>query len=175
MPFVAAGAVRISREQGWGAQDTADASSEARSLVMRAQAGEISAFEQLMVCHQRQVLCTAARILGRQEDAKDAAQEVFFRLYRYLPRIKPESLRAWLYRVTVNICHDMARRSERLPMALLEDNATVEEALLYSHLTGRGKHRPGKTADDLARRLEVAPVQRESSLGAAGHRRAEHR
>lgn len=126
MSSVAAGAVRISGEQGWSAQDGA-ASSEGNSLVVRAQAGDVRAFEEIMVCHQRQVLCTAARILRQHEDAKDAAQEVFFRLYRYLPRIKPESLRSWLYRVTVNVCRDLARKRERFPTAPLEDDATLEE------------------------------------------------
>lgn len=98
-------------------------SSESRTLVLRARAGDTFAFEQLMICHQSQVLCTASRILRRYEDAMDVAQEVFFKLYRYLPRIQPETVRAWLYRVTVNACRDMARKSERLPMTVLEDDA----------------------------------------------------
>jgi RNA polymerase sigma-70 factor, ECF subfamily len=98
------------------------ASPESGSLVLRAQAGDTYAFEQLMICHQRQVLCTAARILRRYEDAKDVAQEVFLKLYRYLPRIRPESVRSWLYQVTVNACRDMARKSEQFPMAALEDH-----------------------------------------------------
>jgi hypothetical protein len=69
---------------------------EARSLVLRARAGDCEAFERLMILHQRQVLGTAVRILHRLEDAKDAAQEVFLKLYRYLPRIRADAeLRPW--------------------------------------------------------------------------------
>ncbi len=106
--------------------------SESRTLVLRAQAGDTCAFEQLMICHQRQVLCTAARILRRYEDAKDVSQEVFLKLYRYLPRIRPEALRSWLYQVTVNACRDVARKSERLPMTGLEDHATGREIAVSS-------------------------------------------
>jgi RNA polymerase sigma-70 factor (ECF subfamily) len=83
-----------------------------------------------MVGYQKQVLCTAARILRRHEDAKDAAQEVFLKLYRHLWRIQPESVRSWLYRVTVNICRDMVRKSVRFPVAVLEDDAMERE---FSH------------------------------------------
>jgi RNA polymerase sigma-70 factor (ECF subfamily) len=103
--------------------DERTATSEARDLVLRARAGDLYAFEQLMVCFQKQVLCTAARILRQHEDAKDAAQEVFLKLYRHLWSIQPDSVRSWLYRVTVNVCRDMTRKSMRFPAADLEDDA----------------------------------------------------
>lgn len=55
------------------------------------------------------VLRVAYRLLGRLEDAQDAAQEVFLRLLRHRHRVGPD-LRAWLYRVTVNVCNDHHRR-----------------------------------------------------------------
>ncbi len=68
-------------------------------------------FEPLMRAHERRVLSTAWRLLGRLEDAQDAAQEVFLRLYRYLDRFDASRpLEPWLYRVTVNVCHDLGRR-----------------------------------------------------------------
>ncbi|MGA2264158.1 MAG: RNA polymerase sigma factor [Acidobacteriota bacterium] len=117
----AAGALQIAGEDPRTERVESAASSVARNLVLRAQAGATDAFEQLMACFQRQVLCTATRILHRSEDAKDAAQEVFFKLYRYLPRIKPEAVRTWLYRVTVTVCSDMVKKSSRVPTSNLED------------------------------------------------------
>ncbi len=52
----------------------------------------------------------AYRLLGRLEDAQDAAQEVFLRLFRNLDRIGAADPKAWLYRVTVNVCNDQHRR-----------------------------------------------------------------
>ena len=66
-------------------------------------------FERLMAEHERMVVGTAYRLLGRMEDAQDAAQEVFLRLLRNMDRIDRE-VKPWLYRVTVNVCNDHYRR-----------------------------------------------------------------
>ena len=87
----------------------------------RASADRRAAFEPLMKAHERRVLATAWRLLGRLEDAQDAAQEVFLRLYRYLDRFDAgRPLEPWLYRVTVNVCHDFGRRGARRPVSLEE-------------------------------------------------------
>ncbi len=62
-----------------------------------------------MAEHQRLVVATAYRLLGRMEDAQDAAQEVFLRLLKNLDRIEGDP-KPWLYRVTINICNDHYRR-----------------------------------------------------------------
>lgn len=80
-------------------------------LVERAQKGDTAAFEQIMICTQRRVLSLAWRLLGNADDARDATQEVFLRTFKYLPRLRPEyDLHGWIYRVTVNVCRDIARR-----------------------------------------------------------------
>jgi RNA polymerase sigma-70 factor (ECF subfamily) len=66
-------------------------------------------FERIMQSHQRMVVSTAYRLLGRMEDAHDAAQEVFLRLFKNLGRIQGDA-KPWLYRVTVNVCNDHLRR-----------------------------------------------------------------
>lgn len=83
---------------------------EHTSVVDAAKAGDLAAFEQLMRQYERLVMITALRMLGDQAEAQDAAQEVFLRLYRHLRKIEARSLSSWLYRVTVNICHDLRRK-----------------------------------------------------------------
>ena len=89
-------------------------------LMRRAQQGDTAAFEALLRLHERTVFGTAWRLLGTVEDAQDAAQEVFLRLYRYLGSVDPRRpLRPWLYRVTVNVCRDLGRKRqlrEALPL-----------------------------------------------------------
>ena len=80
-------------------------------IIAAAKAGQLAAFESLMRQHQRLVLVTAVRLLGKLEDAQDASQEVFLRLYRNLGKIDAvQNVPGWLYRVTVNVCHDMTRK-----------------------------------------------------------------
>ena len=87
------------------------AATEPPDALVRARRGDEAAFEELMRVHERQVLLTSFRLLGRLEDAQDAAQETFLKLYRNLRVFGSiAEIRPWLYRVTVNVCHDLARK-----------------------------------------------------------------
>jgi RNA polymerase sigma-70 factor (ECF subfamily) len=98
-----------------------DGPDEGLRLVAAARAGDLAAFDLLMRQYQRLVLATALRFLGNMEDAQDASQEVFLKLYRNLGKLeRAGNLTAWLYRVTVNVCHDSRRRRPT--------EASVEEA-----------------------------------------------
>lgn len=105
-------------------------------LVEAARGGSAEAFDQLMVATQRRVLSVCWRLLGNREDARDAAQEVFLRVYRHLGRFRAgEDFHAWIYRIAVNVCRDHARRRRRLPLAAVEATepailSRVEEELL---------------------------------------------
>ena len=70
-------------------------------------------FEAMVQAHERMVVGTAYRLLGRVEDAQDAAQEVFLRFFKNFDRITGD-VKPWLYRVTVNICNDHFRRRATL-------------------------------------------------------------
>ena len=92
------------------------------NAVEDARGGELAAFERVMRQYERMVLVTAMRLLGNLEDAKDASQEVFLRLYRNLGKVERDgNFQAWLYRVTVNVCYDMGRK--RKPSVPIEDAA----------------------------------------------------
>lgn len=90
------------------------------ALVRAAKAGDGAAFERIVAMHQGQVLRFAQRILLNREAAKDAAQEVFLRLYKSLSSLsESRPLGPWLYRTTSNICYDVLRRAKAdLPIDL---------------------------------------------------------
>lgn len=82
--------------------------------IARARQGDLTAFDQIMVLHQQRVIGLAWRMLGNQDDARDAAQETFLRVYKHLNKFDPEQdFAAWLYRIAVNVCRDLARKRGR--------------------------------------------------------------
>src|SRR5262249_19330183 len=58
-------------------------------LIIRAKAGDTTAFDQIIISHQRKILSLAWRMLGNREDARDAAQETFLRVYKSFGRFDP--------------------------------------------------------------------------------------
>ncbi len=81
--------------------------------VERATAGDTAAFEQIMIHSQQRVMAMSWRILGNEADARDASQEVFLRVYKYLGRFRQDQdFFAWVYRITVNVCRDILKKRQ---------------------------------------------------------------
>jgi RNA polymerase sigma-70 factor, ECF subfamily len=90
-------------------QDSGGGNADA-AILQRARAGDSAAVDVIVAAHYRRILRTTLHLLGGSEDAEDAAQEVFLRLFRYQHRFDPKrSLAPWLYRMAVNVCHDFRR------------------------------------------------------------------
>ncbi len=80
-------------------------------LIKRAQKGDAAAFESLYNQHLKRVYNIAWRMMGSGADAEDIAQEVMLKAWRALPAFKLDSaFGTWLYRITINACHDELRR-----------------------------------------------------------------
>jgi RNA polymerase sigma-70 factor, ECF subfamily len=87
---------------------------EVARLVRLTLGGDATAFEQIIMRYESRVMTLAARLLGCRDDARDVAQEVFLRAYKYLHRADPRKpLEPWLFRIAVNVCHDAARQQWR--------------------------------------------------------------
>jgi RNA polymerase sigma-70 factor (ECF subfamily) len=86
---------------------------EERELVLRAQRGEASAYEELVRMHQQRVLAVVGGILRRREDAEDVAQQAFAKAYFSLRRFDLRSaFGTWLYKIAVNECWDYLRKKK---------------------------------------------------------------
>jgi RNA polymerase sigma-70 factor, ECF subfamily len=89
-------------------------------LVARFLAGDQAAFTALVHRHERRVYNLALRMLGREEDAKDAAQDAFLNALRKLSSFRGQAaFTTWMHRVTMNTCYDILRKRRREP--LLDD------------------------------------------------------
>lgn len=83
------------------------------SLIARALAGELIAFEQLVARHRAVVYRVAARIVGR-EDAADVSQDAFLRAFHRLERFRGTApFRSWLLQITHNAAVDSLARRQR--------------------------------------------------------------
>ncbi|MGH9753046.1 MAG: sigma-70 family RNA polymerase sigma factor [Blastocatellia bacterium] len=80
------------------------------TLIARLRAGEMEAFDQLVEEYQSLVYALALRILNDAEDARDATQETFLKVYRHFGNFRGEaSLKTWICRIAIN----QARSADR--------------------------------------------------------------
>ena len=85
-----------------------------QNVVERAGRGDHDAFALLVDASIARMEATARLILRDPELARDAVQDAYIRAWRDLPGLRePERFDAWLYRLTVNACLDIARRRRR--------------------------------------------------------------
>ena len=106
---------------------------EEAALVERCRQGDDLAWEQLVRRCQGRVYGMAYHYLGSVEDARDAAQEAFVRVYRQLGSFEGDRFMPWLLRITRNLCIDqLRRRGTRPPLEDLradaEDDAAPRDA-----------------------------------------------
>jgi RNA polymerase sigma-70 factor (ECF subfamily) len=96
---------------------------EDRDLILSYKRGEADAFDRLMALHTDKVFALAWGVLMNREDAMDAVQEVFVKLYKSLPRFsESDNVSAWLYRVCLNHCIDRKRRIKTSRTELTDDD-----------------------------------------------------
>jgi RNA polymerase sigma-70 factor (ECF subfamily) len=108
------------------------------ALAIAAAGGDRAAFARLVEKHQRAVFGLSVRLLGRSDEARDAAQDAFLRAWSQLKRYDPaRPFRVWLLAIARNRCLDALRRRGR-DFELSEDeehepviavSPEVEEAL----------------------------------------------
>jgi RNA polymerase sigma-70 factor (ECF subfamily) len=88
-------------------------------LVERAKRGDHAAFASLVDPRLARLDAAARLILRDAELARDAVQETLIRAWRDLPGLRdPDRFDAWLHRLAVNACLDLARRRRRRPIEI---------------------------------------------------------
>jgi RNA polymerase sigma-70 factor (ECF subfamily) len=117
-------------------------------LVARARGGDRDSFNQLVVRWERPIYALAYRVIGREEDARDIAQDTFLRAYRALGGFKGQAkFSSWLYRITLNLCRDWMRRERRTPVAQAPEGVDLLDLATEST--------PSESIEDLVSRKEL--------------------
>jgi RNA polymerase sigma-70 factor (ECF subfamily) len=94
---------------------------EPNAVLVAAQAGDTSAFEQLVAPYRRELKAHCYRMSGSAHDAEDLLQETLVKAWRGLAGFQGRSsVRTWLYAVATSACLNAAeqRRARVLPSEL---------------------------------------------------------
>src|SRR5207244_11921943 len=91
------------------------------AFVTRLRAGEPDAFEQLVRNYTPPLLRVARRLLGKDDEARDALQDAFISVFRSIRNFEAGSrLSTWLHRVVVNAALMKLRTRRRHPEEEIE-------------------------------------------------------
>ena len=89
-------------------------------------------FRELMSRFKEPVYWHIRRLVARHEDAQDAAQETFVRIYRSLDQYSGErSFSAWIYRIATNEALRVIERNNRRAFQALDETAADFKADAY--------------------------------------------
>jgi RNA polymerase sigma-70 factor (ECF subfamily) len=143
-------------EDGLSAAQVADE----QALLEGLRHGDPAAFETLVRAYTPRLLAVARRMLGNDEDARDAVQDGFLNAFRAIDRFEGQSkLSTWLHRIVVNASLMKLRTRRRKPEeslepllpAFVEDGHHAEQFSAWS-----------EPADKLAERAEIGETVREA-------------
>lgn len=99
--------------------------------MLQIQAGDLTAFEQLVARYQTMVHALAMSILRKPEDAEEATQDAFLKLFRARASFdQARSLEPWLLRIAGNACRDKLRRRRAAELPLLAFDDPARDPLL---------------------------------------------
>ncbi|MBS4175611.1 sigma-70 family RNA polymerase sigma factor [Bacillus sp. FJAT-49736] len=83
------------------------------ALIKKVKNGNDHAFRLLVEKYRLHIFHTVFAILRNQQDAEDAAQEVFLKIYASLPQYEDQGFKTWITRIAVNHAIDMKRKQTR--------------------------------------------------------------
>src|SRR6185369_1086292 len=94
------------------------------------------AFGEIVKRWERKIFALCFGMLGREDEASDAAQETFIAAYRNLSNFRGEArVSSWLHRIAVNQCLTTKRRKRtRAEEFIDDDDGSAENTFVASPL-----------------------------------------
>lgn len=109
------------------------------------------AFGEIVRRWERKIFALCFGMLGREDDARDAAQETFIAAYRNLGNFRGEAkVSSWLHRIAVNQCLTAKRRDKSRSEEYLDDEKSEAERVFIASASAS----PGNEAER-AERLQI--------------------
>ena len=96
-------------------------------LMLKAGEGNLEAFEELVLKHQKAVLNAAFRYTGNPSVAEELTQDVFVRVFRAAKSYRPEArFSTWLFTIVRNVCMNYKMREGKQDHQMDAENDLVE-------------------------------------------------
>jgi RNA polymerase sigma-70 factor (ECF subfamily) len=131
-----------------------------RDLIVRAQTGDMEAFEELVCRYDRQVLSIALKFTRDTEQAKDVYQEVFMKVFRSLGSFAFKSqFSTWIYRVATNVSLSHVSSENRRRHSSLEEQeerGRIQGRPIQEELASKPESERKAFSQEIASRVESA-------------------
>ena len=119
---------------------------EDRELIQQSQAGDKTAFQQLLERYQASACAIAYNVLNDFELAQDISQEAWIKIYFNIDKFDlTQKFYPWLFRIVTNLCIDYVRSHKKNPKPISE---VVE-------IAGSDSDNPAVTAEGSERQKKV--------------------
>ncbi|VGO17373.1 ECF RNA polymerase sigma-E factor [Pontiella desulfatans] len=121
-------------------EELEDAGPPDDELVLKAQQGDVHAFDQLVERYHSKIYGLTYNMCSNREDAEDLTQEVFVKAFEALPRFRGKSsFYTWLYRIAVNkTINYRKKRNRKRALSLDSFDQDIKTDDVYHDLTSKG-------------------------------------
>ena len=128
------------------------------ALVLKAQQGDLDAFDALTVRHRGRLMSVIYNMTSNREDAADLTQDAFVKAFRSIGRFKGKSsFFTWLYRIGVNVTLSYLQKNRARRFFSLENlSEEVNQETAFEILASSSKADRGTLLNELQEKLNEA-------------------
>ena len=113
-------------------------------MVELATGDDPDAFGEIVKRWERKIFALCFGMLGREDEAKDAAQDAFVAAYKNLSKFRGDAkVSSWLHRIAVNQCLTRKRREKTRSESFVEESESTEDKVF----TAPSNKAPAKLAE----------------------------
>jgi RNA polymerase sigma-70 factor (ECF subfamily) len=108
-------------------------------LIKKVQEGDIDAFKEIIILYKKPMYNLCFRMLNSREEAEDATQEAFIKIYRGINTYNAKyKLSSWVFKIASNVCIDAIRKRKTYTVSIddyeIPDKYTPEENYIDSEM-----------------------------------------